>query len=216
MKHVTMTRGYQNYIHLLPFKRCLDVVLSLICLAILLLPMVVIAVPVWLQSGRIIFAQRRVGRYGNSFNCYKFNGMRQGAAQYLEDYLARNPEAAKEWAWSHKLKRDPRLIPVARFLRRWSLDELPQIFNILRGDMTFVGPRPIVHEEIDRYGAKIEDYYACVPGLTGLWQIAGRSDLSFERQVALNSIYIRRWRVRFELSILLRTIPVVLSGRGAY
>src|SRR5690606_27026488 len=155
-------------------------------------------------------------RNGRAFKMWKFRSMIEGAEEKLEAYLAADPTARAEWAETQKLKNDPRVTPLGRILRRTSLDELPQLWNILVGDMSLVGPRPIVRDEIDRYQAVYPLYMQSRPGLTGLWQVSGRSNTSYARRIVLDKIYIRRWSFAMDIGILLRTIPAVLFGRGAY
>jgi UDP-galactose-lipid carrier transferase len=133
----------------------------------------------------------------------------------LTDLLARDPDATAEWQATQKLRRDPRVTPIGRFLRKTSLDELPQLVNVLRGDMSLVGPRPIVAAERRFYGKHIDDYYSIRPGITGLWQISGRSDTSYERRVELDVWYVRNWTLWRDVVILLKTLPIVLLRRGA-
>ena len=137
-------------------------------------------------------------------------------ADRLARYLALNPEAALEWELTHKLRSDPRITRIGTFLRRTSLDELPQLWNVLLGDMSIVGPRPIVESEIAKYGSAYALYAQVTPGLTGLWQVSGRNDTSYRRRVELEARYVRQWTVMLDLRILFQTIPVVLSGKGAY
>jgi UDP-galactose-lipid carrier transferase len=134
----------------------------------------------------------------------------------LEKLLFNDPVAAAEWAATQKLRNDPRITSVGRFLRLSSLDELPQLFNVLRGEMSLVGPRPIVQAEVARYGDEIEYYYETKPGLTGLWQVSGRSDTSYERRVRLDVWYVRNWTLWHDIAILLKTIPAVFLQRGAH
>jgi exopolysaccharide production protein ExoY len=216
METLERSPGYNRYKRFYPLKRLFDVVFAALCLAVFILPCAFIALLVRFESGRSFFIQKRVGRNGQDFNMYKFASMRPNASDELLRHLETNPRDAKEWAWSHKLKLDPRVTCVGRTLRRWSLDELPQLLNIFKGEMTFVGPRPLVQEEVVRYGERITDFYACVPGLTGLWQASGRSALSFEQQAEMNSAYVRNWSISLEFSILLRTVPQVFKGSGAY
>lgn len=198
-------------------KRSLDVALISACLPVLLPVMVAIAVAIRLDSkGPILLYQRRVGRNGRAFKMWKFRSMVEGAEAKLQAYLAADPAARTEWEETHKLKNDPRVTPLGRILRRTSLDELPQLWNILVGDMSLVGPRPIVRDEIDRYQAVYPLYTQSRPGLTGLWQVSGRSNTSYARRIVLDKIYIRRWSLAMDVGILLRTIPAVLFGRGAY
>ena len=135
----------------------------------------------------------------------------------LEEYLKSNSEAAKEWEETHKLKHDPRVTRVGAFLRKTSLDELPQLFNVIRGQMSLVGPRPIVDEEIIKYDVFFSDYTLVRPGMTGLWQTSGRSDTSYSRRVRLDAWYVRNWNIWLDISLLVKTVKVVLSSRsGAY
>jgi lipopolysaccharide/colanic/teichoic acid biosynthesis glycosyltransferase len=142
--------------------------------------------------------------------------MVQNADRVLDEYLIRHPELKDAWEQDHKLRNDPRVTRVGRFLRQTSLDELPQLWNILRGEMSLVGPRPIVDEEIWRYGDKFTLYTKVTPGLTGLWQVSGRNNLPYEERVNLDAYYVRNWSVWLDVYILIRTIWVVASGEGAY
>jgi lipopolysaccharide/colanic/teichoic acid biosynthesis glycosyltransferase len=165
--------------------------------------------------GNPIFVQQRVGRGGRLFPCYKFRTMVNNAEQVLIDYLQNNPAARDEWQQTFKLTDDPRIRPIGHFLRKTSLDELPQLFNVLRGDMSLVGPRPIVPAEVPRYRSRIRAYHGLRPGLTGLWQVSGRNLVSYRRRVALDSVYARRHSMRLDAIILARTIGVVLRRHGA-
>jgi lipopolysaccharide/colanic/teichoic acid biosynthesis glycosyltransferase len=166
-------------------------------------------------AGNPIFAQQRVGRGGKLFRCYKFRTMINGAEQVLADYLEQNPAAREEWRLTFKLAHDPRITPIGHFLRKSSLDELPQLFNILRGDMSLVGPRPIVPAEVPRYRSRIRAYYTVRPGLTGLWQVSGRNLVSYRRRVAIDAAYARKASIALDLIILVKTVGVVVVGRGA-
>ena len=168
------------------------------------------------NRGRIIFAHRRVGKDGKLFPCYKFQSMMPDAEKRLEEYLAKNPEARKEWEESFKLTNDPRVTKLGGFLRRTSLDELPQLWNVLMGDMSLVGPRPIVEKEIEYYGDCIREYYMVPPGITGIWQVNGRSDTTYEERVAMDTWYVRNWSVWIDLVYLFKTVKAVLMGKGAY
>jgi lipopolysaccharide/colanic/teichoic acid biosynthesis glycosyltransferase len=193
-----------------------DVLLALALLAFAAPLMIVIALSIWLQDGGpVLFRQPRVGRDGRAFDCLKFRTMAEGAEDLLAQRLARDAGARQDWAQNRKLRDDPRVTPIGRFLRRSSLDELPQLFNIVRGEMRLVGPRPIMQDEIDLYGVHFRHYCAVRPGITGLWQISGRSDLSFRRRVVLDVAYVRRRDLRLDVEILLCTLPVVLLQRGA-
>ena len=167
------------------------------------------------DGGPVIFAHRRIGRNGKPFLCYKFRSMRVDAEARLAEVLAADPEAREEWARDHKLRRDPRVTPLGDFLRRSSLDELPQFFNVLRGDMSLVGPRPIVEAERIKYGRRFQHYCAVRPGITGLWQISGRNDVSYRTRVALDTCYAQRKSLGLDLYILVMTLPSVLRARGS-
>ena len=185
---------------------------------LLVLPLIVlIAMVIKLDSrGPIFYSQLRIGQNGEQFKAWKFRTMVQNADQALKDYLERHPEQRQAWERDQKLKRDPRVTPIGRFLRRTSLDELPQLWNILRGEMSLVGPRPIIEEEIARYGDKFPLYIKVIPGLTGLWQVSGRNNITYEERVTLDAYYVRNWSVWLDVYILLRTVWVVLTGEGAY
>ena len=150
------------------------------------------------------------------FDCIKFRTMVMNADEVLYQVISTDSQAAAEWAATQKLRNDPRVTRIGQFLRRSSLDELPQLFNVLRGEMSLVGPRPIVQAEVARYGCDIQHYYAAKPGLTGLWQISGRSDMSYARRVRLDVWYIRNWTLWHDIAILFKTIPAVFLQRGAH
>lgn len=179
--------------------------------------MLLVAVAVYVQDGGpILFAHRRIGCNGRAFYCLKFRSMAVDAERRLADLLASDPAARAEWALDHKLRRDPRVTRLGAFLRKSSLDELPQLLNVLRGDMSLVGPRPIVEAEVAKYGHRFRDYCAVKPGITGLWQISGRNDTSYRTRVALDSLYARRRNVGLDAYILACTLPAVLTKRGSY
>ncbi len=199
------------------FKRCFDLVATL--LGSLLLSPFLLALflkVAWENKGHVIFAHWRVGRDGKPFPCYKFQTMIPKAQEALEAYLKENPEARKEWEDSFKLTNDPRVTKFGAFLRRTSLDELPQIWNVIRGDMSLVGPRPIVKEEIPRYGASFREYKLVLPGITGMWQASGRSDTTYEERVEMDTWYVRNWSIWIDLMYLFKTAKAVLTGKGAY
>ncbi|HEY9816889.1 MAG TPA: undecaprenyl-phosphate galactose phosphotransferase WbaP [Candidatus Obscuribacterales bacterium] len=185
---------------------------------LLLIPFIaIIALLIRLDSpGPIFYRHTRLGRGGRPFKAWKFRSMVQNADRVLQDYLDRHPELRESWEQDHKLKRDPRVTRVGRFLRRTSLDELPQLWNILRGEMSLVGPRPIVDEEIPRYGDTFELYTKVSPGLTGLWQVSGRNNITYDERVNLDAYYVRNWSVWLDFYILMRTVWVVAFGEGAY
>jgi exopolysaccharide production protein ExoY len=168
------------------------------------------------DGGPVLFGHRRVGEDGRSFVCWKFRTMVMNADRVLERVLATDPAARAEWEATYKLKHDPRITPVGRFLRTTSLDELPQLFNVVKGEMSLVGPRPIVADEVRRYGAAFHDYTRCRPGITGIWQVSGRSDVDYGGRVQLDQQYARRWSLVTDLKVLWKTMFVVLQRRGAY
>ena len=176
-----------------------------------------IAIWIYVDSpGPIIFKHTRIGKNGKAFDCYKFRTMCVDAEEKLADLLAKDPEAKEEWERDFKLKNDPRVTKSGAFLRRTSLDELPQIFNVLKGEMSLVGPRPVVQEELERYGAFVRDYLAVKPGITGYWQINGRSDTTYEERVLMDTWYVQNWSIWLDVMLLWRTFKVVLKQEGAY
>jgi undecaprenyl-phosphate galactose phosphotransferase len=165
---------------------------------------------------KAIFGHVRVGRDGNTFRCLKFRTMVPNADEVLARVLAEDPEAREEWERNFKLKDDPRVTQIGAFLRSTSLDELPQLWNVLKGEMSVVGPRPVIEEELARYGDQLRYYLEARPGITGLWQVSGRNDTGYEDRVALDSWYVRNWSLWYDVVILVRTIAVVLKRKGAY
>jgi Undecaprenyl-phosphate galactose phosphotransferase WbaP len=198
-------------------KFSIDLMATLIGGTLLFPLLLVIAILVKLDSpGPVFYSQKRIGLGGQTFRAWKFRTMVQGADRVLQEYLDAHPDLREAWETDHKLKRDPRITRIGGFLRRTSLDELPQLWNILRGEMSLVGPRPIVEEEIARYGDKYNLFTRVIPGLTGLWQVSGRNNISYEERVSLDAYYVRNWSVWLDIYILLRTIWVVITGEGAY
>ena len=196
--------------------RSLDIALSLAMAVILLPVMLLIAVAIALADpGPVFFAHRRTGRNGRQFNCYKFRTMSVGAEEILNRLLANSPAFRNEWARGQKLVQDPRVTPLGRLLRTTCLDELPQLFNVLIGDMSIVGPRPIITSELARYGRHAADYLAVKPGLTGLWQVTRTEETTYRRRVATDVLYVRNKSLALDCQILLATIPAVLTGRGS-
>lgn len=169
------------------------------------------------DPGPVFFAHTRIGKDGKPFPCYKFRSMVVNSKEMLEKHLAENPEARAEWEKDFKLKNDPRVTPIGKVLRKTSLDELPQIFNVLRGEMSLVGPRPVVQEELDKYyGKAVKEYYSVKPGITGLWQVSGRSDVDYPERVAMDVEYVRTRSMWKDIVILYKTFDVVLNKKGAY
>ena len=198
-------------------KRILDLA-GAIALVALLAPLFAFLV-LWIKKdGKRpdLFRQARIGRDGKPFHIYKFRSMVPDADAVLDEYLNANPEADAEWMATQKLKNDPRITRAGAFLRSTSLDELPQLFNVLKGEMSLVGPRPIVEDEIDKYGEIFRQYSLVQPGITGLWQISGRNDVSYNERVSLDRYYVANWSVWLDLYILVQTIPAVFARRGAY
>lgn len=179
--------------------------------------MVMVALAIFsYDQGPIVFAHRRIGKDGKSFPCLKFRSMAVDAEARLAEVLACDPDARAEWEKDHKLRNDPRVTKLGAFLRRTSLDELPQLFNVLIGNMSLVGPRPIVEAEIKKYGRRFREYCAVKPGITGLWQVSGRNDTTYRARVAMDCIYAKRRTVALDLAVLFQTVPAVLSRRGSY
>lgn len=198
-------------------KRIIDVTGAVLALLVLLPVMLMIAAIMKLTSpGPVLFAHRRLGKDGRAFHCLKFRSMVTNSAEVLAQHLAENEAARAEWALDHKLRNDPRITGLGKFLRRSSLDELPQLINVLVGEMSLVGPRPIVTDEVVRYGRYISYYTSVTPGITGLWQISGRNDMSYRRRVAIDTSYARNRCTKMDISIMLRTIPAVLQAKGAH
>lgn len=197
--------------------RLLDITISLVALLIALPLMLVIALAIKLtDNGPVLFAHKRIGKGGQRFACLKFRSMAVDADAQLKALLARDPAAREEWERSHKLRRDPRITPIGNFLRRSSLDELPQLFNVLRGEMSLVGPRPIVDAEVVRYGHYFRAYCSVRPGVTGLWQVRREHDTSYRHRVALDVTYARTRTVWLNVAILAKTVPSVLMAKGAW
>lgn len=198
-------------------KRSFDLTFAVSMLLVLLPLFVIVAVAVKLSDGGPVFYRhRRVGRDGRLFGCLKFRTMRQDSQAALEAHLARDPAARQEWLETRKIKNDPRITSVGGVLRKTSLDELPQLLNILSGQMSVVGPRPIVPDEIAMYGSDAQHYLAVQPGLTGAWQVSGRNDTSYAERVRLDSDYVRNWSFATDLFIVARTVPAVFMSRGSY
>ena len=169
------------------------------------------------DPGAIFFAHERIGKNGKPFPCYKFRSMVTNSQEMLQQYLAENPAAKEEWEREFKLKNDPRVTPIGKVLRRTSLDELPQIFNVLRGEMSLVGPRPVIQEELDKYYGETAKLYCTVkPGITGLWQVSCRSDTTYDERVAMDESYINNRSLLGDIVILWKTIGVVALKKGAY
>lgn len=198
-------------------KRSFDVVTAA-SLLVFLAPffLLIAAIMRFRDPGPVFFAHSRIGYRGVAFPCLKFRTMVVDADKVLADLLQSDPAAAREWRQTQKLRRDPRVTRLGAFLRKTSLDELPQLLNVVRGEMSLVGPRPIVRDEMDRYGVHLSDYLEARPGVTGLWQISGRSNTGYDERVQLDREYVSRWSILRDLLILARTGRVVLTGAGSY
>jgi exopolysaccharide production protein ExoY len=198
-------------------QRVFDLVIAAAALLLALPFLLSIAVMIRFQDGGpVLFKQVRIGRGGRPFVCLKIRTMVIDAQQRLDALLAVDAQARMEWARDQKLRRDPRVTLLGRVLRGSSLDELPQLINVLRGEMSMVGPRPIVEAEIPRYGRSFRHYCSVRPGITGLWQVSGRNDVTYRRRVAFDVLYARSRSVRSDCEILLKTLPAVLLRKGAY
>jgi exopolysaccharide production protein ExoY len=197
-------------------KRAMDLTLASVALFLLLPLLILIATLIWVTTGHpLFFTHSRIGRNGRVFDCYKFRTMVPNADQILRRYLADDAAALKKWSLTRKLAKDPRVTSLGHLLRKSSLDELPQLINVIRGEMSCVGPRPVVADELDYYGAGKSEYLKARPGMTGLWQISGRSTLSYEERVALDCYYVRNWSLWTDVKILSRTIPAMMRVQEA-
>ena len=196
-------------------KRAADLAIAVPALLLFMPLLLVLAVLVRRHDGGpAIYGHLRIGYGGRPFQCLKLRSMVVNGDEVLARHLADRPAARAEWRERQKLADDPRVTPIGRFLRRTSLDELPQIINVLRGQMSIVGPRPVTSGELARYGPGAESYLATRPGVTGLWQVSGRNDVSYERRVELDGEYVRRWSILHDTRIIIRTVPAVLRARG--
>jgi len=213
---VARIRGLRHSERRWLLKRVFDFLGAVTC-GLLLSPLLAaILCAMWCEGGPILYRHRRIGRGGVPFECLKFRTMVVDGDQVLKAALVRDPDLRKEWMRFRKLRRDPRITRVGTLLRRTSLDELPQLWNVIRGEMSLVGPRPIVRDELRRYGSFVHDYLSVTPGITGLWQVMGRNTTTYQRRVALDAYYARNQSLSLDLYILLKTTVVVLGGNGAY
>jgi Undecaprenyl-phosphate galactose phosphotransferase WbaP len=199
------------------FKRLLDLLIILIFLPILLPVMLILAILVKLTSrGPIFYGHKRVGKNGKIIKCWKFRSMVTNSQEMLEHILATDPVRAAEWEKDRKFVDDPRVTKFGKFLRKTSLDELPQLFNIIAGQMSFVGPRPVTESELEKYGDSADYVLSVTPGLSGMWQISGRSDTGYEERIMFDTYYIQNWSIWLDIWILIKTVWVVVKGKGAY
>lgn len=202
----------------LPFKRIVDIFFSL-SVIILFSPLyILIALLIRIISkGNVIYYQTRIGRGGKTFRCYKFRTMYHNADEILKEILDSDDVKRKEWETSHKLKNDPRVTSIGAFLRKTSLDELPQFWNVLKGDLSVVGPRPVVNEEIVRhFGYRAQKIFTIRPGITGIWQISGRSNTTYSERIALDEYYVENRTLFMDFKIIALTIPSIITKKGAY
>ena len=207
-----LARSWNRYL-----KTIFDFALTLVGTVAISPILIFIAIWIYKDSpGPVIFKHTRIGKNGKKFPCYKFRSMCIDAKEKLAELLENDPVAKAEWERDFKLKNDPRITKSGAFLRRTSLDELPQIFNVLKGDMSLVGPRPVIEEELERYGEYVNDYLMVKPGITGMWQINGRNDTSYAERVCMDSWYVRNWSIWIDNLILWRTLKSVIRCRGAY
>ena len=201
----------------LTVKRMIDlfvvIIGGLIILPFLLLTALLIKID---SPGPVLYKQQRLGKNGKQFFTYKFRSMAVDADEKLKKILESDPELRKEWEETHKLHNDPRITRIGKFIRRTSIDEFPQLINILKDEMSLVGPRPIVHEEVEKYGEDYNRVFSVTPGLTGMWQVSGRSDANYTERVAYDIYYLQSWSVWLDLWIIFKTFGVVLNGKGAY
>ena len=198
-------------------KRAIDLGLCVLLTPFLLILIAIIAALIAIESGfPVFYSQKRLGYDGSVFRIWKFRTMARNAAEVLEHTLTSNPELRKEWMANHKLRDDPRITRVGKILRKTSLDELPQLWNVAKGEMSLVGPRPIVQEEIAKYKEAYSWYSKTIPGVTGLWQVSGRSRTSYAERVAYDTYYVRNWSVWMDIYLLAKTVIVVFTGDGAY
>ncbi len=198
-------------------KRAVDVVLALALVVPVGAVALLLAVLLKLNSrGPLFYRHRRIGYQGRTFHMWKFRTMRVDGDRLLAEYFQQHPDALLEWKRCHKLKNDPRVTRLGQFLRMTSLDELPQLLNVLNGEMTFVGPRPIVREEVEKYGRRFEFYSAAKPGITGLWQVSGRNEVDYAERTALDEKYVREWSPALDARIFLKTFLTVWHRHGAY
>ena len=200
-----------------PLKRVFDIVFASVVLLLISPLFIIVALMLKVTDpGPVIYRHVRVGLWGRRFTCFKFRTMVVDAENVLKVLLNDDASIRAEWERSQKLIKDPRVTRVGRFLRESSLDELPQLINVMRGEMSLVGPRPIVPSETSRYGDRLVSYVLARPGLTGTWQISGRSDCGYDKRVKLDASYVSDWRFSTDLSILVRTVGVVIERKGSY
>lgn len=197
-------------------KRIFDICVSLFLIVLLFPVLVFIAFKISRDGGSPIYGHERIGKKGNKFKCLKFRSMIINSQEVLQDLLVNSPEVKSEWSKDFKLKNDPRITSIGHFIRETSMDELPQLWNVLKGDMSLVGPRPVIEAELQKYGDDVDYYLMTKPGMTGLWQVSGRNDTDYATRVYLDSWYVKNWSLWYDIAIMFKTISVVLKRNGAY
>ena len=197
-------------------KRLFDVFVSALLIVLLSPLLLFLTIQIRRSGGAAFYGHQRIGQDGQLFKCLKFRSMRPDADKVLKELLENDPVAKAEWEKDFKLKNDPRITPIGHFIRKTSLDELPQLFNVLKGEMSLVGPRPVVKDELERYGSAAVFYLEAKPGITGLWQVSGRNDTSYAERVSLDSWYVQNWSLWYDIAILFKTFDVVFNRKGAY
>lgn len=202
----------------IPLKRIFDIFFSSLVMLFFSPLMLLVAFIIKISSpGKVFFSHERIGRGGKKFRCYKFRTMYPDAEERLKEILKENPEKLREWSQNQKLKNDPRITPIGEILRKTSLDEFPQFWNVLKGDLSVVGPRPVVESEIiDHFGPKAEKILSIRPGITGIWQVSGRSDTCYQTRILLDEKYVDQRSMLFDLILIIKTIPSVVLFKGAY
>lgn len=215
----TLDPGIDLHVKHGPLKRTFDIIFSILCLTLGAPVFILIALFIFFSSpGRVFYSHERIGRGGKPFRCYKFRSMYNDADQRLKDILSTDSKLRAEWQKTFKLKQDPRVTRIGAFLRRTSLDELPQFWNVLKGDLSVVGPRPVVREEVRQFlGVKANKILSIRPGLTGPWQVSGRSDIdSYEKRIQLDEEYVDSQCLALDLKLIAKTVPAMLFSKGAY
>lgn len=197
-------------------KRLFDIFLAFFLLVLLSPLFVYLFLRISKDGGSAVYGHTRVGMKGRTFKCYKFRSMVNNSQEVLEHLLATDPVVKAEWEKDFKLKNDPRITPIGHFIRKTSIDELPQLWNVLKGDMSFVGPRPVTEVELQRYRQYVRYYLAVRPGITGLWQVSGRNDTTYNERIRLDTKYVISWTLLKDIQILFKTVLVVLFRKGAY
>lgn len=202
----------------IPLKRIFDILFSSLVMCLFSPFFLLIAFFIKISSpGKVFFSHLRVGRGGRKFRCYKFRTMYPNAEERLKEILDGNPEKLREWTQTQKLKNDPRVTPIGKILRKTSFDEFPQFWNVFKGDLSVVGPRPVVESEIiDHFGLKAEKILSIRPGITGIWQVSGRSDTCYQTRILLDEKYVDQRSMLFDLILIIKTIPSVVLFKGAY